>query len=291
MKIGTTSVHGLRLRLFTWGHPKNPPLFFIHGWMDTGASFHFVCEHLKERFFCIAPDLRGFGKSGHTQNPLGTFFYEYVADLHRLFEKFSPDKQVDAVGHSMGGNILSFYAGAFPERVRSFVNIEGFGIADMPSEMGPQRMRQWIEESGNKNFKVYPLKKEITDRLQRANPQLSREQLDFLIPHLIRRIRGGFSFSADPRHKAPHPYLFQLQNFLAFVKQIRCRCLLIAAEKTRMDNWIKSGDGKILEEIRRRMDYYPAGSEKVVLPGCGHMVHHERPQELAELILNFVSTP
>lgn len=287
MKIGRIVINGLRLRVNTWGTPRNRPLFFVHGWMDTGASFDFVCRHLKDRFFCIAPDLRGFGKSAHDKNPLGTFFYEYVADLYELLEKFSPDEPVDVVGHSMGGNILSFYAGAFPERVRSFVNIEGFGIADMPPETGPQRMRQWIEQLGRKRFKIYPSKKEIAERLARANPQLSQEQVGFLLPHLTRRAGGGFSFSADPRHKAPHPYLFQLANFLAFVKQIRCRCLLVAAEKTKMDNWIKS-NGKIGEEIKRRMDYYPAGSQKVILPGCGHMVHHERPEELAKMVSDFV---
>lgn len=288
MKTRTIKINGLGCHYYAWGSPKKPLLFLIHGWMDTGAGFDFVCRHLQNDFYCVAPDLRGFGRSAHTPNPLGYFFYEYIADLHQLFQKFSPDGPVDVLGHSMGGNIVSFYAGSFPERVGHFINIEGFGIFDMPPDLGPERIRKWIEGLGSPRFKIYSNFKELAGRLNEANPHLSKEKALFLARQMGKKVRGGVILAADPKHKLPHPYLFQMNNFEAFLKKIEASCLLIAAEKTQMDEWMKVGD--VHQEIERRMNLYPASSQKVILKECGHMVHHERPEELAKLARDFLKS-
>ena len=41
-----------------------PKLFLLHGWMDVGASFQFLVDALHGDWHVIAPDLRGFGRSG-----------------------------------------------------------------------------------------------------------------------------------------------------------------------------------------------------------------------------------
>ncbi len=289
MRTHALTINSLRHTCYTWGNPKKPSLFLIHGWMDTGASFDFVCRYLQKDFYCIAPDLRGFGRSAHTPNPLGYFFYEYIADLHQLFQKFSSDQPVNVLGHSMGGNILSFYAGSFPERISRFINIEGFGIFDMPPELGPERIRKWIEGLGSPRFKIYANFKELAQRLNEANSHLSAEQALFLAKQMGKKVKGGVILASDPKHKLPHPYLFQMKNFEAFLKKIEAHCLLIAAEKTQMDEWMKAGRD-VMEEIKRRMDFFPPSSQKVILPYCGHMVHQEQPEELARLVGDFLKS-
>ena len=144
MKTKKIEINGLKHQFYFWGNPRKPKLFLFHGWLDTGASFHFLCEHLKEQYFCIAPDWRGYGKSEHTKSTLGYFFYEYVADAHAIFQHFSPHEPVSILGHSLGGAILGIYAGAFPERVGRFINVEGFAFKDNPPERGPEKLRHWI---------------------------------------------------------------------------------------------------------------------------------------------------
>src|SRR3990167_1907429 len=126
MKSFKLKINSLKFQFYTWGKSILPKLFLFHGWMESGASFHFLCEHLQKKFYCIAPDLRGFGKTEHTSNPLGYFFFEYIADAHAIFQKLAPREKVRILGHSMGGNLLSLYAGTFPEQVSHFINIEGF---------------------------------------------------------------------------------------------------------------------------------------------------------------------
>lgn len=287
MKSKKIKINGLSHQYYTWGDTTLPKLFLLHGWMDTGAGFHFLCECLKDAYFCIAPDLRGFGRSEHASSPLGYFFYEYLADLHVLFAKLAPEEAVSVIGHSMGGNILSLYAGVFTDKIKNFVNIEGFGIYDMPPDEGPERVLKWIDGMGKKSFKNYKNRLEIVERLRQSNPRLSFEKGSFLARYLSKKEGEGVVFSADPNHKLIHPYLFQLKNFSSFLKRITARCFLIAAEETEMDEWVKSG-GDLMEEIRRRMDLYPPGSKKLVLKACGHMVHYEKPEELAFLIRDFL---
>jgi len=279
-------INGLKLSYYTWGDSKLPPLFLVHGWMDTGASFHFIAEKLKQHFHCIAPDLRGFGHSEHSHNPLGYYFLEYLADLHDFFIHFSPNQPVVCLGHSMGGNILSFYAGAYPERVSKFINVEGFGIMDMPPELGPEKVRKWLEGRSESGFKVYPTLQDVADRFTKANPRLASDKALFLAEAMANKVEGGYQIAADHRHKMAHPYLFQMRNFEAFLKKITARTLLIAAEKTEMASWMPS-EGDILEEIKKRMELFP-NAEKVVLQDCGHMIHHEKADELAELVLEFL---
>lgn len=286
MKTVFLEVNGIRHRVCVWGSRARPLLFFIHGWMDTGASFHFLCDHLKKDFFCVAPDLRGFGKSAHAPNPLGYFFYEYLADVHALLNHFSPKSPVRLIGHSMGGNIASSYAGTFPERVSFLVNIEGFGIQDMAAATGPKRVRSWIESDPKRAFKVYPSMTSLAARIARENPFLTAQQSRFLAQQMGENVGGGCRIAADPRHKNPHPYLFQLRNAYPFWRAIEARVLNVVAKNTEMKGWLKSKS--LMTEIKKRLGHYPKGSKTALIPDCGHMVHLQKPHELALLIKDFV---
>jgi pimeloyl-ACP methyl ester carboxylesterase len=286
MKSRKIKVHGISHQFYFWGTPQKPKLFLFHGWLDTGAGFDFLCEHLKKRFFCIAPDLRGYGRSGHTKNPLGYFFYEYMADLHAIFHRFSPKEKVRILGHSLGGAISSFYAGTFPERVGHFINVEGFGFRNPPPERGPERVRNWIETLHSQRFRMFPNLEAFVERLMQSNPRLPLERARFLAKYLTKKTNGKFIMAADPKHKLPEPTLFSKPLFYAFWRQIQARCLLVSAAQTNMKDWMGVDDFE--KEIEERLSAFPAGSRRVTIPECGHMVHHERPEELAKVVLKFL---
>ena len=57
------TVRGMRTHVHHWGREGAPKIFMVHGWMDVGASFQFVVDHLQGDWHVIAPDWRGFGLS------------------------------------------------------------------------------------------------------------------------------------------------------------------------------------------------------------------------------------
>lgn len=286
MKILRVPINGVVHQVYTWGKPANPVLLLIHGWMDTGASFEFIAKEISKKFYCVAPDLRGFGKSGHGKNPLGYFFKEYIADVAALAEHFSPQSPVSLLGHSMGGHIVSLYAGTFPERVSRLINVEGFGIRDNPDSVAPLRVREWISSLGKiPPFRVYPSITEVAKRLEVANPRVPLTRLKKMARAMTTPVKNGFVIAADPLHKMREPYLFQLRHAKAFWARIQAQCLLISADKTNMGDWMGKVDLK--KEIQKRWACFPKNSKTAVIKNCGHMVHLERPEVLVRLVRQF----
>ncbi|MDB5839999.1 MAG: alpha/beta hydrolase, partial [Herminiimonas sp.] len=107
------TVRGLRYHIRHWGREGAPLVFMVHGWMDVSASFQFVVDHLKQDWHVIAPDWRGFGLSDASKADT-YWFPDYMADLEAILDHYAPDQAVDLVGHSMGGNVITTYAGVRP---------------------------------------------------------------------------------------------------------------------------------------------------------------------------------
>lgn len=130
VKVRTLDVH-----VHEWGDPslvtpERPPVVMVHGWMDVGASFQFVVDALQQDRYVIAPDWRGFGLT-HGPATDSYWFGDYLGDLDLLLDAMNlgtPEQPIDLVGHSMGGNIVMTYAGVCPKRIRTLVNLEGFGM-------------------------------------------------------------------------------------------------------------------------------------------------------------------
>jgi pimeloyl-ACP methyl ester carboxylesterase len=53
-----------------------------------------------------------------------------------------------------------------------------------------------------------------------------------------------------------------------------------------MGDWM--GVENVEKEIEERLSAFPPGSRRVTIPGSGHMIHHERPEELAKVVLEFL---
>ena len=129
-------VRNLQVHLHSWGDAglataEQPPLVMLHGWMDVGASFQFVVDALAALpaapRWIVAPDWRGFGLTAAA--PTDTYWHaDYLGDLDGLLDALGIDGTIDLVGHSMGGNVATVYAGVRPERIRRLVNLEGFGM-------------------------------------------------------------------------------------------------------------------------------------------------------------------
>src|SRR5207237_1043758 len=56
-------VNGLRLHYVDWGAANGMPLLFLHGGGLTCRTWDLLCLSLRERYQCLALDLRGHGDS------------------------------------------------------------------------------------------------------------------------------------------------------------------------------------------------------------------------------------
>ncbi|MEW6020783.1 MAG: alpha/beta hydrolase [Pseudomonadota bacterium] len=281
------TVRGLRTHVRHWGREGAPKIFMAHGWMDMSASFQFIVDCLEGDWHVIAHDWRGFGLTERT----GTdtyWFPDYVADLDFLLDHYSPDEPVNLLGHSMGGNAVSLYAGVRPQRVAKLINLEGIGLQGSVPEQAPKRMARWLDELKTPPvMRGYASLEEVAARLKKTNPRLPEDRAAFLAEHWSARNEAGeYEILGDPAHKMSGPLLYHLDEMVAIWKKISAAVLWIEAAETDMWRWMGPQD-QMRAEVDSRLAHM-ASVEAHIVPEAGHMVHHDQPQVLARLIEAFL---
>ena len=286
MKSSTSeflTIRGLKSHVRLWGPAGAPKLFLLHGWMDCSASFQFLVDAFARDWRVIAPDWRGFGQSEWLN--ASYWFPDYLADLERLLEHYAPDEAVRLVGHSMGGNVVGLYAGVRPARVAKLAILEGFGLHPTEPAQAPGRYAKWLDQDkAGATLRDYADLGEFAARLMRDNPRLTQAQADFLAENFSqRRTDGRIGYAADPWHRVVSPLLYRFEEAKACWGAVTAPVLWVVARDSGL---YKEFAGKETE-YRARLTSFPDLTE-VVLEDSGHMLHHDQPQRLAQVIEDFL---
>jgi pimeloyl-ACP methyl ester carboxylesterase len=292
------AARGLRHHVLEWGSPAlaspaRPSLVMLHGWMDVAASFQFVVDALPSERHVIALDWRGFGG---TDTPAADtyFFAEYLGDLERVLDALFGEERgsLDLLGHSMGGNVAMLYAGVRPEKVRRLVNLEGFGMPRSRPEQAPRRIASWLAGlKKEETLRPYDSLDAVAARLQKTNPLLRGDRARWLAGQWSRRVaatKGGpdtWQLLADPNHKRSSPILANVDEWLEAYKRIAAPVLWIEGDRTDVSIWW--GDRYSKAEFHERLNVVKDVERHVVAP-AGHMLHHDRPEDVARLVDSFL---
>jgi len=281
-------VRGLRYHVRHWGREGAPKLFMFHGWMDVSASFQFVVDCLQSDRHVIAPDWRGFGLSANSGADT-YWFPDYLGDLDAILQHYTPEQPVDLLGHSMGGNVVTLYAGIRPARVKRLINLEGFGMPATRAEQAPARYLNWLDALRTPPaMRSYAGSAEVAARLQKTNPRLTDERAAFLAQHWAApNAAGEWEILGDPAHKLSNPVLYRVEEVLACWKQISAPVLWVEADQTDVWRWMGPKE-QARTEIDRRIACIPRVAQ-VMLADAGHMLHHDQPQALAREIEAFLA--
>jgi pimeloyl-ACP methyl ester carboxylesterase len=274
-------LRGLRFHLRTWGNPTLPLLVYSHGWLDTSATFSDVAELLSERFHVVVPDQRGYGYSEWPQD--GYWFQDYLADLDALIDHLAPSAPFALVGHSMGGQVSSLYAGLRPERIAKLAVIDSLFLPDMSAEQAPRRMRRWLDQlKAAPREKSYDSFEALALRVQKQQPQLSAERALFVARGWAAQgADGQIRLQADPRHRLDMPTLYRNAESMEIWKQITAPTLFIDAGASAFAKAISA------EETALRRACFK-DHHAVVIADAGHMVHFDAPAALAAALLEFM---
>jgi pimeloyl-ACP methyl ester carboxylesterase len=286
-------IRNLKYHVLLWGEPGpgKVPLVMVHGWMDVAASYQFVVDAFAHDYYVIAPDWRGYGL---TQSPDADnyWFPDYLADLDFLIDHYSPERPVDLVGHSMGGNIAMLYAGSRPARIRKLVNLEGFGMAATRPSQAPKRYAKWMDElkafhRGEMALKAYDSVDGVAQRLMKTNKRLSQDKADWLARHWARPdAQGKWRILGDAAHKITNAQLYRLDEVMEIYKSITAPTLAVEASDDSLAQWWQ---GKYtLAEYHERLRTVP-DARTALVQDAGHMLHHDQPVQLAQLIESFLA--
>jgi pimeloyl-ACP methyl ester carboxylesterase len=286
MKPGESEFHqvrNLRYHVRCWGDARAPKLFLLHGWMDVSASFQFLVDHFEREWRVIAPDWRGFGLTEWARD--GYWFPDYYADLDALLDIYEPGAPVNLIGHSMGGNVACTYAGVRPQRVARLVSLEGFGAASTAPTDAPKRYARWLDQlAAPPAFHPYASFDAVAARLRKNNPRLTGERAQFLARHWAYETADGkVVLRSDPKHKMVNPVLSRIEELLACWRGVTAPVLWVRGDASSAPGW-RDDDGP--QFAGRKAAF--ADLREAILVDCGHMLHHDQPQRLAQIIESFV---
>jgi pimeloyl-ACP methyl ester carboxylesterase len=289
-------VRGLRYHALLWGEladatAARPLSVMMHGWMDVGASFQFVVDGLDPAFPVLAADWRGFGR---TANPGADayWFPDYVGDLDALLDAVSPHAPVDLMGHSMGGNVVMGYAGVRQARVRRLVNLEGFGMPDVPADDAPARLQRWLDELKTpERLRDYDSLDAVAQRLRQTNPRLQPARAAWLAAEWAEAVQPGqpgsrWRLRADPAHKRVNPIPYRAAEAVAMWRRVTAPVLWIEGRDSRPPAaW---SDRYPRAEFEARLGVVPR-LQRVLIDDAGHMLHHDQPEAVAAAIEPFLA--
>jgi pimeloyl-ACP methyl ester carboxylesterase len=273
---------GLTYHILEWDGPGELTFLLVHGFADIGLTWRPVAERLAQHGHVIAPDLRGHGDSEWIGAGGYYHFLDYVADLDEVIARLAR-KRLIVVGHSMGGTIVSYWAGTRPARLSALALLEGLGPPDASEADPTTRMTGWIEAWRNARGKRKPMPSldDAARRLLKHDALLSPELARELAAAGTNAVDGGVAWKQDPLHVTMGPYPYRLDMALKFWRKLTCPVLIVDGERSRMNL-------PIAERAERRKAF--SNHRHVVLPDAGHALQRHQPAALAQLILELAAS-
>lgn len=271
----------LRLHYLVWGDEALPPLILVHGTRDHARSWDRTARALADRYCVYVPDLRGHGDSDWAMG--GDYsIIDYALDIHALGEAIGREPYT-IIAHSLGGGVSLQYAGAFPEKVRRIITIEGLGGlmwskgVRRPAHL---RMRDWVESMRGleqRQLHLYPSIESATERMMEANRRLSPELAHHLTLSGVRPVEGGYTWKFDNYTHAGSPYEFNMEDARDLWNQIRCPILIIWGG----ESWgARNGE----------LDLSPFHDYRAIrIDNAGHWVHHDQFETFMALVDDFLA--
>ena len=281
-RYSNISIRDVNYQITEWGDNKKELILYLHGWGDTGSTFQFVVDSFEKDWHVVAPDWRGFGKSSHFG--MSYWFPDYLADLDVLLDKFSLEEPIHIIGHSMGANVAGLYAGIKPNRIKSFINLEGFGLTDGDPEKAPDNYLRWIEKGKcGEKFQVYESFNELVPRILKRSPNMTIDKALYVAHEWAELNNDGVvRLRADPLHKLPNATQYRRSEAEACWKRITAKTLVVVGEETKFS-------AVLTPFIDSDIDQFASNNSKLIsIANAGHMLHFEAPDVLAKEIEKFL---
>ncbi len=229
-------------------------ILMLHGWKDDAHTFDRIARTLANNHRVIRIDLPGFG--GSDMSPTPWRLDDYVDFVSAFCEKLKLDVDI-LIGHSLGGRITIKGVARGILKPRKIVLIASAGIAKRTT-IRNHALRA-IAKLGKLLTAIWPL--------NLAQQKLRRR--------LYERI--GSDYFAAGRLKETFINIIE-EDLRSAASSITTPTLLIWGSN---DAATPLKDGERMQRLIR-------GSRIEVIPGAGHFVHREHPEDVTAFIAGFI---
>ena len=244
---------GVRLRVTSQGPQDAPVMLMLHGYSDSGFSFSRVLPLLPDNVRVIVPDQRGHGDSERPEH--GYTIDDFADDAVALMDALHVPRAT-IVGHSMGSFVARRVAEKAPERVTRLILLSGAPSA--------------------RNSVLTDLAADVQALSDPVDPAFVR---DFQLSTVHRVIPEDFLARAivESRRVPVRVWKATIAGLLAFspsVNPLACPTLVLGGDK----------DAVFARPEQEALAASIPGASVHIVPGIGHALHWEAPEEFVALI-------
>lgn len=283
--------NGCRIHYVHRGEGK--PIVFMHGFPQFWFLWRHQLADLGVDHAVYAPDLRGFNLSEKPQEVDAYRMRNMLGDLKGLVEELGI-APFTLVGHDWGGIVSWAFALKYPELLERLV------ILDSPPPF------TW-----NRDLRESPKQREAVNYMvELSKPSPAPEELlaanDFgMLDAMLEQIGGSDAKLTDSERAAYHEAWSQPGTLTASLNYYRAARMgdqvaaggvseeyeaKIKAMRVEVPTLVIWGenDPALLLGLTRDLEEWIPDMRLEVLPGAGHWVPYERPEEVNRLIREFV---
>ena len=282
---------GVTLEVLDWGG-AGIPLVFLSGLQDVAHGFDDFAPRFTDRFHVFAITRRGYGAS--SQTPSGYDLATRVADLRAVLDSLHLAR-VALVGHSIAGDELTGFAGAFPERVSHLVYLDAAydhsGIGVLVREYPPLPPMVAADSASPKAVQAYILRTYGTlipesqlraigryDSSDHLTGNVTPEWVDSLM------LQG----CGHPAYKAVRTPALVIDAVVDSASQVFPTLALLDSTTRQgairftgtLQRWAETEREKVRREL--------AGAEILELHGANHYVFYSHPAQVTEAMRKFL---
>ncbi len=227
--IETRFLETPRLKIFTRFTPQvsDETIVFVHGNFTSGTYFEETMLAFGKEFYCVTPDLRGYGLTEDKVIDATKGCKEWADDLFELFNMLDLRK-IHLVGWSLGGGVVMQFFVDHPDMVKSITLIDSispFGFGGTKDEKGTPCYDDYAGSGGgtiNRDFiqriKEHDLTESdpnsplsVINNVYYKPPFRAKREMDYLKASLLEKIGddrypGDFVPSPNWPYVAPGKY-------------------------------------------------------------------------------------
>ncbi len=283
----TTKLNGQNFFTRHWGDRDAPKLLMLHGFPEHSGAWADLAPLLAHKFHCIAPDQRGYGESWRPGDVAQYKTSLLVSDMAALIG----DAPLIVLGHDWGASVAYALTIGRPDLVSKLIIMNGVHPAPFQRELakgGPQtdasQYIHFLRRAGSEDILA------ANDFAKLMGLFSSHMDMDWLQGDTMAGYKAAWRDAAGLRgminwYRASPLKLGgpgeAIDDALAFDPdrlQVRCPHLLI---------W-GTDDTALLPASTHGLEAFAPDLTRVTIDGADHWLHHQKPREVADAILNWV---
>jgi pimeloyl-ACP methyl ester carboxylesterase len=258
--LSAATLDGMKIHSTSTG--KGPrTIVLVHGWTCDDTSWAGQVPALSKQYRVVTLDLPGHGRSGSPKD--GTFSMDLFA---RAVEAVRAEQRVDKVvlvGHSMGTPVIRQYARLYPQHVAALVIVDGVVIA--PPQQGGRGIAPPIIPAQIMSPEGLKLRESMIRSMftPKTPADVQARVLKMMLGAPPATAAGAMTATFDTSTWTDDVMTMPVYG--------------IYAEKSAL-----LGDPAYLKKLFPKVEY-------VEMPGTGHFVMMEQPEEFNRLLTAFLN--